>query len=73
MDRRGFTEGEGEEGEDERACAWAFESDLAVLVLVKECLGSNVGLQREGERLWSAILRESHLNTHDGISEYWQS
>lgn len=62
MDRLASTEGEeGEEVDNGRACA--FESDLLGVGLVKECPGSTVGLQKEGERLWSAILREWHLAT----------
>lgn len=57
MDRLASIEGEeGEEVDNGRACA--FESDLFGDGLVKECLGSTVGLQKEGERLWSAILKE---------------
>lgn len=57
MDRLASTEGEeGEDFDSGRACA--FESGLVGVGLVKECRGSTVGLQKEGERLWSAILRE---------------
>jgi len=57
IDRLALTEGEeGEDFDTGRACA--FDRDRVGVGLVKECRGRIVGLQKDGERLWSAILRE---------------